>query len=340
MQQRTGSVYLDAPTRTSRAPVPEPRGKRGIAAMGLLGIGLVGLTVVGLVTGLRLFVLDPDLVDPAVEQTLADPIGRAELEHELATAIVDDLVGEDLIEVAAVFELDVADEANRLAPIMLDDPTVRTELKALAGEAHHSVLVDPDAADIDLEAFTTAILAVVAEDSPRLAAIIPPEATLWTVDVESLPDLTAATTASNGTMRYALLALVLIPIGFVVHPRRHCPTAWIGRWALTFGLVCALAAVGFPYLAGELTGYGSVEIAVRTVSLKLLAPAAICGIVGIGLVSFATALRKREKRRVTEEGAAAALGYDEPPLWQQAGNPTLDLSGRGLVDVNHPLTNI
>ena len=75
-------------------------------------------------------------------------------------------------------------------------------------------------------------------------------------------------------------------------------------------------------------------------SLKLLAPAVLSGILGLGLTSFASVLRKRDRRRITDEGAAAALGYDEPPFWQQTPSPTLDLPSRGLVDAGHPLTNI
>ena len=141
-------------------------------------------------------------------------------------------------------------------------------------------------------------------------------------------------------MATLLLVMLLIPVGFVVHPHRHRMAAWVGRWLLVLGLVSGLAAVGLPYLAGSVTGYQGAAIAIRSISLRLLAPAAVTGIVGMGLASFGAVLKHREQRRVADEGAAAALGYDEPPLWPPSTSPKLDLASRGLVDANHPLTNI
>jgi hypothetical protein len=202
-------------------------------------------------------------------------------------------------------------------------------------------MVERETTALDLTALNDAVRAVIEANSPRLAPIIPPDAELWTIDRNSLPDFTAASDLAPRIRRDALLASLLLPIGLALHPRRHPLAAWVGRWIVGFGLICAIAAVALPYLIGELTGYRSAEIAVRSVSLKLLAPAVLSGIVGIGLTSFAGVLRKREQRRVADEGAAAALGYNEPPFWQQtSAPPSLDLSSRGLVDAGHPLTNI
>ncbi|MEZ5247095.1 MAG: hypothetical protein R2707_18555 [Acidimicrobiales bacterium] len=340
MQQRTGSVYLDAPIRASRVPTKSPAGIRARGAALLVGIGVVAVTITAVIIGLRLLVIDAEPSLRAFDSMLDDPLAREEIQAELAVGIENGLVGDDLAAVAAAYGLDVTEEANRVSGLVLDDELVRAELHAVAAEIHSRVTVEHDPDVVDLTALSTAVRAVIEANSPRLASIIPADAMLWTIDGDTLPDFTTAADLAARTLRASLLASLLVPIGLALHPRRHPLAGWIGRWVVGFGLICAIAAVALPYLIGELTGYRSAEIAVRSVSLKLLAPAVLSGIVGIGLTSFAGVLRKREQRRVTDEGAAAALGYNEPPFWQQTSTPSLDLPSRGLVDAGHPLTNI
>jgi len=341
MHQRTGSVYLDAPAQKSRKPAAKNRRRRRSAiAATFVTVGILALTAACLIAGLRLLVLDPEPALTAVDTAFDDPIAREDLEAEIARGVEEGLVGAELTAISAAFDLDVVAEADRVALTVLDDPSVREELRLLATEVHRRLVVESDSSDIELAPLTGAVLAVLERESPRLAAIIPPNTTLWTVEGDSLPNFTATAKFLDRVLLYSLIAILFIPVGLVVHPRRHQVAAWVGRWALAFGLSCALAAVGLPYLVGELTGYRAAEVAVRAVSLKLIAPAVIAGISGMGLVSFAAVLRHRGQRRVSDEGAAAALGYDEPPLHQQPGTPMLDLPSRGLIDVQHPLTNI
>lgn len=341
MQHHTGSVYLDAPTRVSRKPVVSSSDRRrSVLAAICVGIGITALTLSSLAAGLRSLVLDPDQAMSAFDEALDDPAVTAELEREIASGIETALIGPELVDVAAAFDLDVAAEATRIAPAILEDPVVRSELRVLVGDLHSRVVLESDAAVLTLGPITTAVINVIEREAPLLAGIIPAETTLWTISGDTLPDLSFATDTLNRVTVFSLLPVLLIPLGFAVHPHRHRVTAWIGRWALASALLCGLAAVGLSYLGGALTGLSAVEIAIRAVSLKLVAPAVIAGITGMGLVSFATILRKREKRRVADEGAAAALGYDEPPMWQQTSGPAAALPARALIDVNHPLTNI
>ena len=340
MHQRIGSVYLDAPTRPPRIPNKPRGGVRTRGAALCVGIGVIAVTIAALATGLRLLVFDAGPPLRAFDSTLDDPIARDEIQREIAEGIENGLVGEELVAVAAAFEFDVAEEANRVSALVLDDEAVRAELQAIAGEIHSRVVVERDPAPVDLGPLSDAVRAAIEAESPELAAIILADATVWTIDGESLPDFTLVADLSDRSLRYALLASLLLPVGLTIHPRRHRMAAWVGRWTLGFGLICAITAVALPYLLGELTGYRSAEISVRDLSLRLLAPAVLSGILGLGLASFAAVLRKRENGRVAEEGATAAMGYDEPPLWPQTSAPTLELPSRGLVDAGHPLTNI
>jgi hypothetical protein len=340
MHQQTGSVYLDAPTRSSRVPTKSHRGVRARGAALCVGVGVIAVTIAALITGLRLLVFDAGPSLRAIDSTLDDPIARDEIQREIAEGIENGLVGEELVAVAAAFEFDVVKEANRVAALALDDEDVRTELRAAAEEIHDRVVLDHDPAPVDLEPLSDAIRAEIETESPRLASIIPADAMVWTIDGDSLPDFTTLDDLSDGALSYSLLATLLLPVGLAVHPRRHCMAAWVGRWVLGVGLICGITAVALPYLLGELTGYRSAEIAVRDVSLKLLAPAVLSGVVGLGLATFAAVLRRRQNHQITEEGAAAAMGYDEPRLWQQTSAPSLELPSRGLVDAGRPLTNI
>ncbi len=340
MQQGTGSVYLDAPARPSRLPTKPPRSARSILAGGAVVVGVIAMTVLAVVTGLRMLVLDETAAMAAVEQTLDDPAAREELQAEVARGIERQLVGEELVAIAAAFELDVAQEAEAVSAAIIDDDAVRAELRTLAGDLHRRTFESGDPTAADLAPLTDAVMRVIEVESPRLASIVPDGATLWTIDPGSFPDLTAMSDLSGRLRGFALLASLLTPFGLAFHPHRHRAAGWMGRWVLGVGLVCGITAVALPYLIGAVTGFRTAEIAVRAVSLKLLAPAALSGIVGVGLVSFSAVLRKRDRRRVAEEGAAAMLGYDEPPLFTPITGPTVDLASRGLVDAGRPLTNI
>lgn len=342
MQHRTGSVYLDAPRRPSRKEeAVRARRPRAMIAGIALFIGLLSLTIAGLIASVRAVVLDPDAVVTAFEVTIDDPIARAELEHEVAEGIEEGLVGPEFVAIATAFDLDVAAEAERISLLVLDDPAVREELRLLMAELHGRLVLERSNGDIDLAPITTAVTDVIAEESPRMAAIIPANSTLWTIEGSALPDLTGPAELLNPALLVALAGALLVPIATAMHPRRHRAAAWVGRWALTMAILCGVTAIGFPYAAGNLSGWSTVEITVRALSMKLFAPAAVAAIIGTGFVTFAAVIKHRESRRTTDEGAAAAMGrFDEPRLLGGPSASTFDLAKRGLTDVNHPLTSI
>lgn len=339
--QPTGSVYLDVAPRPSRRP-PVPRvDQRRVTTAGVIGvIGLIALSAAAVLVGVRGLLLHDEPFVAAFERSLDDPAARSELEQELATVIEQDLIGEELAEVAALYDLDVAAEADRLSVVLLDDPTVRAELAALVAAIHREVFTEPSGRGADTDAVSDAARAVIERESPRLAAIVPPGTALWTIEPGSLPDLTALRSAATRTSLLSLVAVVALVAAAAVHPRRHRVANWIGRWFLGSAVVAVVVAIGLPILVRELTGLGVAGSIVRASSIRLVAPGGIAALVGAGLVATAGVARHREKQRVLDEGAAAALGYDEPPLWSRPTSPSLELAQRGLVDAGDRLTNI
>lgn len=315
--------------------------QRRVTAAGVLAVaGLLALSAAAVLIGARALLLHEEPFVSAFERGLDDPAIRTELEQELATGIEEHLVGEDLVAVAAVYELDVSAEADRLSVLALDDPTVRAELGAVVAAIHHEVFTERSVSGVDLTAVSDAVRAVIERESPRLAAIIPADTTITSIEPGSLPDLSALRDATERRSLLGLVGVLLLVAAAVVHPRRHRVADWIGRWALGSAAVAVGLAFGLPVLARELSGLGMAGSIVRATSIRLVAPAGIAALVGAGLVASAGVARHREKRRVLDEGAAAALGYNEPPLWQRPASHQFDLSERGLVDAGQRLTNI
>lgn len=342
MFQPTGSVYLDTPQQGSRRPpVPRVSATRVTVAGILAALGICGLSALVAVTGLRAVVLEPTPVLEAFEATLDDPAARTEVAEEVARGIEHSFVGDDLTEVAALYGMDVAAEARRVSKSVIADPAFRHEFLGLVTELHSRTFLTPGGADdVDLEPISQAVRDVIRREAPDLAAIIPAESTLWMLDAGTVPDLSGVVDALDRSRLAALAAAIALPLALVIHPRHHRVVSWIGRWALVTGLLGGISAIGLPYLAGRISGWSAVEVGVRSASVRLIAPAAVAGVIGALLVSFAAVAGRREARRVSEEGAKVALGWDEPEPWQQTAQPTLDLASRGLVDANHPLTNI
>ncbi len=340
MFQPTGSVYLDTPRPTRTPPTEKPNRVRASAA-GLFGLcGFLALTALVTLGAVRVLLNDPTSIAEAVDASLDDRLVRIEIESELVSAIETSLVGTEVSSTAALFGLDVVAEAETLAPIILDDPAFRIALTEMIADTHDHVLIQSSADPLDLAPMTQAVVAVIERESPELATAIPTGNLLLTINGDQLPDFNAVGEKLDQAFTIAMLVSLALPLAGLIHPRRHKVLAWVGRWLLAMGLVAAVAAVSLPYLAGKASGYALAEVAVRSLTVPLLGPAALAGIVGIGLVATASVFRSRERRRTANEGAAIALGVHEPELIPATSSPQLDLSNRGLVDVSHPLTNI
>lgn len=341
-RRSTGSVYLDAPPPSRHRTLPRrrARGSRTVGASVLATVGLTALTAIALLVGVRSLVTDPAPFAGAVDSALDQPAVRDELQAEVAAAIVSDLVGDELIAAAAAFGVDVPAEATRVAELVLDDPAFRVAVADLVVEIHHRVVVEADPADIDLTPISTAVIAVIRANSPELSGILPPGTAITSVSADELPDLTGPMGEVGRLLALASLLALALPLALLLHPRRHLVLSWLGRWLLAAGLGAAVLAVALPYLGAAVSGWSIVEAMTRTTSLRLLAPAGIAGISGMAVVSVAGVARNRERRMVVDEGAAAALGVDEPALITTTTPAERDLARRGLVDVSHPLTNI
>ena len=340
MFEQTGSVYLDPPHPVEDNLEPRSyRGLRRILAGILILIGLTALSAAALLGGARLMLHDPTTFADAVDTSLDEPLVQDEIEREVAEAIEEGLIG-DMTEAAEAFAVDVNAEALRLAPIIIADPVFRTELTALIKEGHERILLEPSTGPLDFAPITAAVVTLIERESPALARVLPDDTMLLTIEGNRLPDLTEPMAGLDRVLFIALLAALALPIAAVLHPRRHRVLAWMGRCLLTMGLIAGIAAVGLPHLAGSLSGYSAVEVAVRALTVRLLGPAVFAGLVGMVMMSGAAVLKSRERRRVADEGAAAALGVNEPPLMPATANPQIELGSRELVDASHPLTNI
>ena len=340
--QSTGSVYLDTPRAPSRRPSATPTaGPRvGVSAI-LATVGLVCLSIAALLGVFRAVIHDPDTVMGSIDQALADPAGRADLEAEIANAIDGTLFGEDLAASLAIYGIDIAAESQRIAPIVLDDPAFRASLTDLVTVTHERVLLESTDEPLDMTAVTSAVRDVIVREIPQADGILPDTRTLYIVTAEQIPDLTAPIDWLDRAALAVAIGGLLLPLAYLAHPERHRVVRWVGRWLLVLGVAAAATALALPWLAERVTGSELVEIAVRDLSVRLLAPAAVAGIVGIGLASAASILKNQGTESATDVGVAAALGGLDD-AWQipTAGSQDMELAHRGLVDVSHPLTNI
>lgn len=339
MQHVNDSVYLNQPIRPRRPLVPTVNRRRSQAATAIIAVALVGLTLALAAAATLTFFIEPEPVDEIVDAAFADVEAQAALEREVAEAITDNLIGADLVAVAAIFELDVEAEAARLAPLVLDDTAVQDTIHKMAAQVHRSIITGRTATRLDLSPINDVALAVVTAESPRLAAIVPPNASLGSIEFTDLPDVSGPASRLPTIRNLGPLAAMLLLLGAAVHPRRHLVARALGQWALGIGIVSAGLAFGLPWVIASLTGYPAAEGPIRSVTLRLLGPTAMATVVGTAMLAFAAVAQRREVRMLVNAGAAAALGADEPPLWDHRP-PMQDIGSRGLVDVSHPLTNI
>ncbi len=340
MNQPTGSVYLDAPQPLRHQAPKTVRGVRRTLAGLLTLIGLVALSLTALLGGIHLVATNPDTIVEAVDKTLDDPAVQQELERELASAIESGLVGDEMSQVATAIGLDVTEEALRLAPIILADESFRAELETIIVTAHDQMLLNSSDTSIDFTAMTGAVVSVIESESPQLAQMLPADRQLYESTPDSLPDLTGPVSRFERMLLFTTLVSLALPLAGLLHPHYDRVLAWTGRWVLLTGLLAALAAIALPKVVGAVSGFRAAEVAVQTVSTRLLGPAALAGVIGMGLISVASVLANRRRNETSDHGAAHALGLSEPELYPMAQGPQIDLPKRGLVDVAHPLTNI
>lgn len=343
----TGSVYLDAP-RPARGGTGPGRSERvRLGAACLLGaIGLAGLSAATLFLAANVAFSDPEPVVQAFADSYDDPLARTEIETEIAEHIESELLGSDTVENAAAFGVDLPQRALDVAPAIVDDPGFRPAADELVAELHRRIVLTPDPTPVDTDRFTAITLAVIDRDSPDLAFFVRRDRPLLPIAGDSLSDLSGPMRqADRGVAMGGLLAIIALAAAAMVHPRRHRVVAWIGRWLLGAALAAAVLAVAAPFIGGYLTGFVTVEAAVRTDSFRLFVPAGVAAFTGLGIVTIAAVAKRRTDKRTIEEGAAAALGVNESSIFipidipETPPSPVVDRSPTGLVDVAHPLTN-
>ena len=118
---------------------------------------------------------------------------------------------EELSITLASYGIDVGAEADRIAPVVLDDPAFRSALTDLVIETHERVLLEPSDEPLDMTAITSAVRATIVREVPGADAVLPDSSTLYIVTADQIPDLTgpidvldrAALTAAIGALLLA-----------------------------------------------------------------------------------------------------------------------------------------
>jgi len=338
MYEPTGSFYLDTP-RTQPSRKAKKRSPRVVAGSFLAVIGIASMLLAAVLAGLHFLVVDSSPTIAAVDSAFVSPAARAELHRELSSSIVDRMVGPEVGAAAAIYGIDVTQEADLVVDKIIDDPNFRSAFDTFVVQAHDQMLVDSAGPAANMSPVTDAALEVIHSASPRLSVLISPNSEILMFDTSSLPDLTTQVSLADRLLVYALLGMIAIPLAALVHPRRHRVLAWVGRAWLITGLASAAGTVVMPYLVGRLTGWSTVEIAIRAALIRYLVPASAVALVGLTAMTAAALWRHWEITRTSREGATAALGAGLVPGSAPA-HGLLDLASRGLVDAGRPLTNI
>ncbi len=338
MFEPTGSVYLDTPRSRPSAPLPK-RSPRVKVASFLAIVGLAAMLLSAILAGVHFLVIDSAPTTAAVDSAFTNPTARAELHRELSAAITERMVGADVAAAAAGYGIDVGSEADLVVDKILDDPSFRLALDEFVARTHDLILVDRNGPDANIAPVTDAALEVIRVYSPRLTVLISPDTDIFAFDTSTLPDLTSPMGLVDRVLRYALFAMVALPLAATVHPKRYRILAWVGRTWLMSGAVAAAATVTLPYIGGRLTGWSTVEIAIRAGVGRFLVPASAVALLGLTLMTVAAVWKHRDQTRTSREGATAALGFGLVPGPTPA-HGLLDLASRGLVDAGRPLTNV
>ena len=301
-------------------------------------IGILGLTAAALLAAIGTVITDPGPTKAAIDSAFDEPLARDELEREINDAIHDTMVNESMLMAGDEVGIDVEAEAAAVATELLDDLAFRAALHDLIDEVHHRMFVEPTSEPLDATELTNSMVAMAEARTTGLSMVLADDPEVVSIDASSIPDLSAPVALLDQVVLAALALGAALPLAYLVHSHRHRVLTWVGRWLLTFGLFMAVTAVGLPYLAGYVTGWSTVEAAVRSVGLRLLAPAVVAGVVGLGLSSLGSVTKNRERRRNIDDGMTAALGVHEPPA-PEAFRP-LDLAQRGMADGSRQLTSI
>jgi len=338
MFEPTGSVYLDTPIHRTVSPVKK-RSKRVTVASLLAIVGIASMLLSAALAGVHYLVIDPAPTIAAVDAAFTNPTARTELHRELSAAITNRMVGPDVAAVVSGYGIDVATEADLVVDHIIDDQSFRMALDEFVARTHDLMFVDRDGPAANIAPVTSAALDVISRESPRLTVLISPNTDIFVFDTSAIPDLTSPMRLIDPLLKYALLGMIALPLAAAIHPNRHRILAWVGRaWLLT-GAATAAATVTLPYLGGRVTGWSTVEIAIRAGVIRFLVPASAVALIGLTLMSAAAVWKRWEQTRTSREGATAALGIGLVPPGTPA-HGLLDLASRGLVDAGRTLTNV
>jgi hypothetical protein len=284
----------------------------------LLVAGLCGATTAYGALALKGIVVDSDIAASAANRAIADPRVQTLLIDQTADAVREQLVGPQALATLRSYGYDPTSDIDAMAAAVVAAPEFRGAFVTSVRELHRAVFVDRSAAPvIDATAVMDVARQTAVDLNPDYAELLPPATSLRvTIPAADLPDLTSLGSGLGGrSTSLGALSLAAAVAGVALHSARGRALRRAGGWCLGLGLAQSAIAFLLPVAASGLGGeVGPIAEAIaRTLLSRLLAPAAIIGGVGVGLMLAGWRWQRWTDRRNERIGAAAFLEVDEQP---------------------------
>jgi hypothetical protein len=266
----------------------------------------------------RGIVVDSDVSAQAASRAIDDVRVQRLLVDQTTEAVRSQLIGTEVVQY-----LENLDPATReveadllaVADAVVQTPEFHAAFVTTVRDLHRLVFVERGPAPVvdATDLVSVARDAAIARNA-AYAALIPPTGTLTvTIPTSDLPDLTGLRDdLGSRTVPLAVVGAVLATAAFVIHDRRPKALRRVAFWLLGAGVVQASVALLLPVAANLVGGdAGPIAEAIARVLLpRLLAPAAMVGGSGLGLLLVAFQWQRTADRRDARTGATAFLGDD------------------------------
>lgn len=262
---------------------------RGIATL-VLTLGLLGATVAAFAGALSATAFS----EPVLTDTAPSLLDAGQVRDPLRLRTADALVAT----VSAVAAMD-PQTRDRLAESVLDQPSFVAGFAGVVSSVYdHIFNGETGLIVVDPAAVRSATDAALAEVTPDLSAVVPPESLpLVAVDTATIPRLDGWDRATRvGAIVLAVVSIVAIGFGIARGDKRLRAVGRVGRWCVVVGL-CVLAVFWLiPTLVTPLLG-GWIEVGgiALSGSSALLVPGLAAVAVGMSFMYLASRFTKLQR---------------------------------------------